>query len=73
MPRWAVPVLPWEDTMNQTAKLIVGALTDFVLTTGGVIVALKGAPDTWGWVVALVVGVMASAKHVRGMMLDPGR
>lgn len=59
--------------MNQTAKLIVGALTDFVLTTGGVIVALKGAPDTWGWVVALVVGVMASAKHVRGMMLDPGR
>ena len=56
--------------MTPLQKLIVGALTDFVLTAGTAIVALGKAPDEWGWIVLTVGGILASAKHVRGMMLD---
>lgn len=56
--------------MNATGKLIVGALTDFVLTTGTALVAVGHNPDSWGWIVAVIGGIMASAKHVRGMMMD---
>lgn len=57
--------------MSQMAKVMVGAVTDFILTAGVAIVALKGAPDSWGWVVIGVGGSMAAAKHVRGMLLQP--
>lgn len=62
--------------MTRTAQLIVGAVTDFVLT---VVATLTGAmvangtvalPSGAVWLLALLFGVGAAAKHVRGMALE---
>lgn len=57
--------------MSQTQKLIVGALTDFVLTAGTAVVAIGHMPDAWGWTAACIGGLLGAAKHVRGMLLEP--
>lgn len=60
-----------------TAKLVVGAITDFVVTAGGVLTggaAAQGVvalPSQGVIFAAVVFGVVAAAKHVRAMMLDP--
>lgn len=54
-----------------TQKAIIGAITSFILTGGAVVVALKGMPDAWGWTVIVVAGLMASAKHINAIYIDP--
>lgn len=56
--------------LSATGKLVVGAITDFILTAGTALLALKGFPDSWGWTVIAVGGLIASIKQVRGMAMD---
>jgi hypothetical protein len=63
--------------MSQTGKLLVGAVTDFIITAGGVLTggaAAQGSialPGQGVIFAAIVFGIVAAAKHVRGMMLEP--
>lgn len=65
--------------LSPYAKLVIGALTDFVLTASGVLtgaMAVQEAvvlPSPAVWLLAAMFGLGASAKHVRGMLLDTGR
>jgi len=54
-----------------TTKLVVGAVTDFLLTGLVAVVAVGHFPDSWGWFVAVAGAVIAAVKHVRGMLLEP--
>lgn len=57
--------------MTFDTKVLVGAATDFVLTAGTAIMAVGHMPDQWGWLVAVIGGVVAMAKHIRAMYLVP--
>lgn len=65
--------------MTQTAKLIVGALTDFVMTAGatltGYMMGQGGVvmPTQAMWLLSGLIGVVAAAKHTRGMMQEPSK
>lgn len=58
------------------ARLLLGAITDFVMTAGtaimGYMVAKEGVvmPTAAMWLLAAIAGAVAAAKHVRGMALD---
>lgn len=52
-------------------KIVVGAITDFLLTGITAVMAIGHFPDSWGWFVAVGGATVASVKHVRGMLLDP--
>lgn len=63
--------------MTMTARLIIGAVTDFMLTATAV---LTGAMATNGtiampsdavWLLSLLFGLGAAAKHARAMLIDP--
>lgn len=62
--------------MSRTAQLLIGAVTDFVLTATA---TLTGAMVTQGtvamptqavWLMAVLFGLGAAAKQVRGMLMD---
>lgn len=52
-------------------KALLGATTSFILNGGAIMLALKGLPDTWQWIVIGVTGLMASAKHINAIYVDP--
>lgn len=62
--------------MTGTAQLIVGAITDFVLTLTATLTGAMAAngtiamPSRAVWLMAVLFGAGAAAKQVRGMMLD---
>lgn len=62
--------------MSRTAQLIIGAVTDFVITAGtglaGYMVAKEGVvmPSPAMILLACVLGAIAAAKQVRGMALS---
>lgn len=63
--------------MTMTAKLTIGAITDFTLTATATLTGAMAANGTVGlpsaavWLLAALFGLGASAKHVRAMMLEP--
>lgn len=63
--------------MTMTARLLVGALTDFVLTVTATLTGAMAAngsivmPGQAVWLLAILFGLGAAAKHVRGMLIDP--
>src|SRR5712664_3431221 len=64
--------------MSYTAQLIIGTLTDFILTAGGVLtgggVATGQSMPTRGTLLAAAIfGIMAGAKHLNGMLVDPAK
>ena len=62
--------------MTPLAKLIIGAITDFIITAGsalaGYMVAKEGLtmPSAAMWLLSCVLGAVGAAKQVRGMLLD---
>ena len=61
------------------ARLIVSAVTDFIVTAGsslaGYMVASQGVvmPTPAMWVLASLLGAVGAARHVQAMLHDPGK
>jgi hypothetical protein len=65
-----------EPMLSPFAKLVIGAVTDFIITAGacvtGYMVAKEGVvmPTPAMWLLACLLGGIGAAKQVRGMLLD---